>query len=57
MAHNVVHGTEIQKGVIMMVTPENIYQEFIIEGNELKNYKHEFLKRIDLYYNQLNKNV
>jgi genome maintenance exonuclease 1 len=57
MAHNVVHGTEIQKGVIMMVTPENIYQEFIIEGNELKNYKHEFLRRIDLYYNQLNKNV
>jgi hypothetical protein len=41
----------------MMVTPENIYQEFIIEGNELKNYKHEFLRRIDLYYNQLNKNV
>jgi hypothetical protein len=34
----------------MMVTPENIYQEFIIEGNELKNYKHEFLRRIDQFY-------
>jgi hypothetical protein len=38
MAHNTVHGTDIQKGVIMMVTPDNYYQEFIIEGEELKKY-------------------
>jgi len=57
MAHNAVYQTDIQKGVIMMVTPDNYYQEFIIEGNELQKYKHEFLRRIDLYYNQLNKNV
>ncbi len=50
MAHNVVHETEIQKGVIMMVTPDNYYQEFIIEGNELQKYKHEFLRRIDQFY-------
>jgi CRISPR/Cas system-associated exonuclease Cas4 (RecB family) len=38
MAHNTVHGTDIQKGVIMMVTPDNYYQEFIIEGDKnLKN--------------------
>jgi hypothetical protein len=54
MAHNTVHGTSIQKGVIMMVTPDSYYQEFIIEGEELKNYKHEFLKRVDQYYNNIN---
>ena len=51
MAHNAVHGTSIQKGVIMMVTPDSYYQEFIIEGEELKKYKHEFLERVDKYYN------
>lgn len=57
MAHNTVYGTDIQKGVIMMCTPDNYYQEFIIEGEELKKYMHEFLRRTDQYYNQLNKNV
>ena len=55
MAHNTVHGTDIQKGVIMMCTPDNYYQEFIIEGEELKKYMHEFLKRTDQYYNQIKK--
>jgi len=50
MAHNTVHGTDIQKGVVMMVTPDNYYQEFIIEGQELKKYMHEFLRRVDQYY-------
>ena len=55
MAHNTVHGTDIQRGVIMMCTPDNYYQEFIIEGEELKKYMHEFLKRTDQYYNQIKK--
>ena len=54
-AHNAVYGTDIQKGVIMMCTPDNYYQEFIIEGEELKKYMHEFLKRTDQYYNQIKK--
>jgi CRISPR/Cas system-associated exonuclease Cas4 (RecB family) len=51
MAHNTVYGTSIQKGVIMMVTPDSYYQEVIIEGQELKKYMHEFLERVDKYYN------
>ena len=51
MAHNTVYETDIQKGVIMMVTPDSYYQEFIIEGQELKKYMHEFLERVDKYYN------
>ena len=56
MAHNTVYETDIQKGVIMMCTPDNYYQEFIIEGQELKKYMHEFLKRVDQYYNKQAKN-
>jgi genome maintenance exonuclease 1 len=52
MAHDYVYGTNIDKGVIMMCTPDNYYQEFIIEGLELKLFKHKFLKRIDEYYEQ-----
>ena len=34
----------------MMCTPDLYYQEFKIQDNELKRYKHEFLKRLDSYY-------
>ena len=50
MAHDHVYGTKIEKGIIMMCTPDNFYQEFIIEGSEYRKYKHDFLKKIDQYY-------
>ena len=31
-----MHKTSIQKGVIMMCSKDNFYQEFIIEGEEFK---------------------
>ncbi len=34
----------------MMCSKDNYYQEFIIEGNEFKDYKHNFLRRVDEYY-------
>jgi len=37
MAHNYVHKTNITKGVIMMCSKDNYYQEFVIEGDDLKN--------------------
>jgi len=51
MAHDCVHGSHIRQGVIMICTPDLYYQEFKIQDNELKRYKHEFLKRLDSYYN------
>lgn len=51
MAHDHVYGTQIKKGVIMMCTPDCYYQEFVIADHELKKYKHEWLRRVDLYYN------
>ena len=47
MAHNFIYKTEITKGVVMMCSKDNYYQEFIIEGNEFKDYKHNFLRRVD----------
>jgi hypothetical protein len=57
-AHNVVYGTNIRKGVIMIVVrgdtkPADFgkYQEFILEGNEYDKYKDEWFRRVEKYYN------
>ncbi len=50
MAHDYVHKSAIQKGVIMICTPDLSYQEYVIEGPELRQYKHKFLKRLDMYH-------
>ena len=52
MAHNYVYKTNISKGVIMMCSKDNYYQEFIIQGLEMKKYMHQWLKRIDQYYEE-----
>ena len=52
MAHNFIYKTEITKGVVMMCSKDNYYQEFVIEGKEFQKYKHDFLRRVDEYYRQ-----
>jgi genome maintenance exonuclease 1 len=56
MAHNFIYKTSISKGVIMMCSKDNFYQEFIIEGKEFQKYQHDFLRKVDQYYEH-NKNV
>ncbi len=51
-AHNEMFGTNIRKGVILMCTKDNEYQEFIIEGNEYDHYVNEWFKRLEQYYTQ-----
>ena len=51
MAHDAVYGTAIEQGVIMMCSKDCVYQEFLIEGEEYRNAKHGFLKRLDEFYN------
>ena len=53
MAHDYVHGSRIRQGVIMMCTPDLYYQEFRITDHELRQYKHKFLKRLDMYHDLL----
>ena len=57
MAHNFIYKTSITKGVIMMCSKDNYYQEFVIEGTELQKYKHQFLRKVDQYYATINARV
>ena len=50
MAHDYVHNSHIEQGVIMVCTPDLYYQEFKVNGAELRQWKHKFLKRLDMYY-------
>ena len=50
MAHNYVYKTNITKGVIMMCSKDNYYQEFVIEGDEFKKYTFKWIDKIDKYY-------
>ena len=50
MAHDYLFKSEIQQAIIMVCTPDLYYQEFKIQGTELRDWKHKFLKRLDAYY-------
>ena len=50
MAHDYVHGSNIEQGIIMVCTPDLYYQEFTVNGAELRQAKHRFLKRLDMYH-------
>ena len=50
MAHNILFNTQITKGVVMMCTKDNYYQQFVIEGKEFQKSMHNFLRRVDEYY-------
>ena len=54
MAHDHVHGSNIEQAVIMVCTPDLYYQEFKIDGANLRRAKHDFLKRLDQYYELMN---
>ena len=50
MAHDAVYDTTIEQGVILMCSKDLYYQEFKIEGEEYRQAKHEFLRRLDKFY-------
>jgi genome maintenance exonuclease 1 len=50
MAHDYVHKSQIEQGIIMVCTPDLYYQEFKVNGAELRQWKHKFLKRLDMYH-------
>jgi len=60
-AHDKIHGTAINKGVILMAVKPELdsqqeivkppgYQEFVVEGDEFKHWKQEWWKRVEAYY-------
>tara|TARA_B100000959_G_C14806529_1_gene551930 strand:- start:257 stop:940 length:684 start_codon:yes stop_codon:yes gene_type:complete len=54
LAHNVVYGTNINQGVILLCTKDFLFQRFMIYGDELKEYQNKFLERVEQYYSQKN---
>jgi|TARA_R110000744_G_scaffold296047_1_gene406009 genome maintenance exonuclease 1 len=53
MAHNEMYGTNIRKGVILMVSRDVELKEYIIEGDEFDHYCVEWTKRLEQYYSSL----
>jgi len=49
-AHDCIYNTKIEQGVILMCTPDNFFQRFIINGNQFREYKWKWLERVDYYY-------
>ena len=49
-AHDEMYGTKIKKGVIMMITPDLEYQEFVLEGKEYERIEQVMWKRLEQYY-------
>ena len=59
MAHNYVYNTQIQSGVILMCTPNNYFQKFVVSDSEFQGYMWKWLERVNQYCNQnrLHKNM
>ena len=53
LAHNEMYGTNIQKGVILMVSRDNKFKEFIIEGARFEMDCDLWTKRLEEYYEKL----
>jgi len=50
MAHNYVHHTQIQSGIILMCSKDKFFQKFEVSGKEFVGYQHAFLRKVDQYY-------
>ena len=56
MAHNYVYGTKIQSGVILMCSKDLLFQKFEVEGKEFVKHQHEFLRKVEQYYQNVPEN-
>ena len=52
-AHDCIFGTNIEQGVILMCTPDNFFQRFIVNGSEFREYKWKWLQKISDYYKSI----
>jgi genome maintenance exonuclease 1 len=56
MAHNYVYNTKIQSGIILMCSKDLLFQKFEVEGKEFVKHQHEFLRKVEQYYQNVPKN-
>jgi genome maintenance exonuclease 1 len=49
MAHDIVHGTSIDQGAILISVQDGTTQEFTTSGREFQQYKAEWMRRVETY--------
>ena len=54
LAHDVVHGTKMKAGIILLCTKDVLFQEFKIEGADLEMYQNLFMGRVKKFYKMNN---
>ena len=54
MAHNHIYDTKIQSGVILMCTPGNYFQKFVVKDKEFQQYMWKWVSRVDQFCNNCN---
>ena len=54
MAHNYVYDTKIQSGVILMCTPNNYFQKFVVKDKEFQQFMWKWVSKVDQFvtYNE-----
>ena len=55
LAHDIVHGTDIKTGVVLMASQQGGTEEFITCGREFENYKSQWLARVEKFASQSEK--
>jgi len=50
LAHDYLYGTRIKQAIIMVCTPDLYYQEFKVEGIDLRQQKYNFMDRLEKYH-------
>jgi genome maintenance exonuclease 1 len=50
LAHDVLYGTDIKQGVILMCTKDLVVQNWVLNGSEFEEYKNLWWKRVADYY-------
>jgi genome maintenance exonuclease 1 len=50
LAHDAVHGTEIEQGVVLMASQDGQVQEFVSVGREWNQYKQAWFARLEGFY-------
>ena len=50
MAHDVIYGTCVDQGVILMCSKDGFFQKFTSTGKEFTRFKHKFLERTGQFY-------
>lgn len=50
LAHNEVYNTDIQAGLIFIVSHSGEYQQFLVKNSEFKKYTDMWLDKVEQYY-------